>query len=86
MGADDKKLRGGRILRFAVSGALLVAPAAGLAACGGAETHSNEPAPVDTNEPAPEAHVNEPMEDEVNEPAPADDVHVNETDPGLDGE
>ncbi len=37
-----------RVLRFAVTGALLI----GAPACGGAETHSNEPAPEHTNEPA----------------------------------
>ncbi len=62
--------RGSRVLRFAVSGALLVAPL-GVAACGGGNhAHPNEPAHVD--EPASDTTQTGQPEEEIPE-----DEHVN---------
>lgn len=52
---DDRK-RGSRVLRFAVTGALLVAPLT--AGCG-----DDEDDHIYINEPAPEPAVNEPVDD-----------------------
>jgi hypothetical protein len=73
-----------RVLRFAVTGALLVgAPAM---ACGGGETHSNEPAPEHTNEPAMDDTSGDEMGAEGEggeaEPQPT----VNEPEPGPEDE
>ncbi|MCZ7683999.1 MAG: hypothetical protein M5U28_36605 [Sandaracinaceae bacterium] len=51
----DENKRGSRVLRFAVTGALLAAPLA--TACGGDDDH------VYVNEPAPEPVPNEPVQD-----------------------
>jgi len=72
---QETKRRAGRVLRFAVTGALLAVAPLG---CGSSteETTSNEP--VDTNEPAPN----------TNEPAPGDttggDTGDGNTDPPPD--
>jgi hypothetical protein len=67
MGDDKKIARGSRVLRFAVSSALLVSPMA--VGCGSDEVSVNEP--VETiNEPMPDPVVNEPIDPPptVNEP------------------
>ena len=85
---DDSKRRAGRVLRFAVSGALLVS---GPLACGGSTEHTHTNEPVHTNEPM---HTNEPVADEpteegegdleetVDERPPDDGPRVNEPYPG----
>jgi hypothetical protein len=76
---DDKKKRG-RILRFAVSGALLVG-ASGVAACGDDDATINEPYEEHTineppEEPTPNSPPMPPPEERIpgemssNEPAP----------------
>lgn len=70
MASDDRRRGSSKVLRFAVSGALLLAPAA--SGCGGSdaddEIHVNEPAPEEletVNEPAPETEPEtEPETDE----------------------
>ena len=76
--ADDDERRAGRVLRFAVTGALLAAPLSG---CGdGAPVEVNEPAPEQPtiNEPAspdpePVAEPPEPRGPTPNLPAPTDE-------------
>jgi len=65
-----KKNRGGRVLRFAVSGALLVGASGAAAAC------EDEP---EVNEPV-ELHINEPAPD----PVEIEQETANEPDPGPD--
>lgn len=72
---NARNKRGGKILRFAIGGSLLVsAPLA--AGCSNKEK-KDEPT---VNEPA-EENVNEPPEDEPTVNEPAEEEHVNEPAP-----
>lgn len=74
--------RGKRPLHFAVSTALLVAPAAGLPACGGEEPVVNTPAPPEpvvntpvVEDPPPPEELGDPINPAATEPEPLPTAH-----------
>lgn len=61
--------RGGRVLRFAVTGALLVTPLVG---CGEDESPEGTETINEPPDPEPELHVNEPPDEPAEEPTAED--------------